>query len=257
MSAPERLRPARLLEFVHRPGASVIHLWLGPTPRFNQALPRWLSATGVRARFARVGLFELLRKSPATAQHLFRALLVCDAPSRVGVLPGYYLFDQGELLTWESGLLHASEAKDLVRHALSGAMWTALTRTFVLSGGRVEVSAEDVVARRIALTFLRALSARRRVHEHKTYASSPPPAGVGGELGWAYALLEVAPGASDREVKQAWRRRRVENHPDLFAHDPEERARRTHLSADLNRAWDVIRTHRDPTRAGKRPRSAP
>jgi DnaJ-class molecular chaperone len=61
---------------------------------------------------------------------------------------------------------------------------------------------------------------------------------------WAYQTLGVLPSVSDREVQQAWRKRRIENHPDSAAHDPVEFQRLSRISSDLNRARDIILRHR-------------
>ena len=57
-------------------------------------------------------------------------------------------------------------------------------------------------------------------------------------------MLGVLPTATDREVHDAWRRRRMQNHPDQAAGDPAEFERRSRLSADINRARDIIMDHR-------------
>jgi curved DNA-binding protein CbpA len=80
-----------------------------------------------------------------------------------------------------------------------------------------------------------------RTRRQARAASAPPPID---EVRWAYDLLAVAPSASDREVHQAWRRRRIEMHPDAVAGDPAEFDRRSRISADINRARDIIVDHR-------------
>ncbi|HEX8110135.1 MAG TPA: J domain-containing protein, partial [Kofleriaceae bacterium] len=78
-----------------------------------------------------------------------------------------------------------------------------------------------------------------------------PPRTTTDELLRAYQTLGVSPTATDEEVQQAWRRLRVELHPDAAAGDPVEFERRSRLSAELNRARDIIFAHRRRT-AGRR-----
>jgi curved DNA-binding protein CbpA len=54
----------------------------------------------------------------------------------------------------------------------------------------------------------------------------------------------VLPTATDREIHEAWRKRRKQNHPDHAAQDPAEFARRSRFSAEINRARDIIENHR-------------
>ena len=61
---------------------------------------------------------------------------------------------------------------------------------------------------------------------------------------WAYQTLGVLPTATDREIHEAWRRKRRETHPDHAAGDAAEFERRSRLSRDLNRARDIIAAYR-------------
>jgi DnaJ like chaperone protein len=60
-------------------------------------------------------------------------------------------------------------------------------------------------------------------------------------------VLGVSRGASDEELRQAWRRLMRENHPDSLAARgvPEEFVRRaTKKVAEINAAWDRIKRER-------------
>ena len=54
-----------------------------------------------------------------------------------------------------------------------------------------------------------------------------------------YANLELQPGASRVQVKQAWRRLLKRYHPDLHSVDPEKRKIATELTGHLNEAYHI------------------
>jgi DnaJ like chaperone protein len=63
----------------------------------------------------------------------------------------------------------------------------------------------------------------------------------------AYAVLGVAPGASDAEVREAWRKLMRENHPDALAArgvPADFVSRATAKVAEINAAWDRIKRQR-------------
>jgi DnaJ like chaperone protein len=63
----------------------------------------------------------------------------------------------------------------------------------------------------------------------------------------AYAVLGVAPTASDEEVRLAWRKLMRDNHPDGLAArgvPPEFVARATQKVAEINAAWDRVKRQR-------------
>ncbi len=169
----------------------------------------------------------------------FRA---CDA-SALGVLPGYCLFREAEMLAWDSGLPAPADVTAIGQGALLGLVFATLMSDVLFVVSALHIAAEQVAAPRVALRFKQVASGRTR--RQASAASAPPPID---EVRWAYDLLAVSPSASDREVHQAWRRRRIEMHPDTAAGDPKEFERRSRISADINRARDVIISHR--SRAG-------
>jgi DnaJ like chaperone protein len=63
----------------------------------------------------------------------------------------------------------------------------------------------------------------------------------------AYAVLGIAPNATDEEIRLAWRKLMRENHPDGLAArgvPPEFVARATAKVAEINAAWDRIKRQR-------------
>ena len=94
--------------------------------------------------------------------------------------------------------------------------------------------------------LLRMARAQQHFHGRDGYAAQP-----GTSLEDAYAALGVAQGVSDRELKQAYRRRMSENHPDkLIAKGvPEDMIKlATERSQEIQAAYEMIRKTRPQMR---------
>jgi hypothetical protein len=61
-------------------------------------------------------------------------------------------------------------------------------------------------------------------------------------------VLGVEPGSSQATIKAAWRRLAREHHPDLATADPVEARRATRRMAEINAAYEALRTGTDATR---------
>jgi hypothetical protein len=144
------------------------------------------------------------------------------------------------MLAWDSGLPTFADAEAIGRSALLGALWSGVTRDVAFVGQALRVAAEQAAGQRVAARFQHAVAdagAKRQAPGQ----SSPPPID---DLYWAYQILGVLPTATDREIHEAWRKRRMQNHPDHAAQEPAEFARRSRFSAEINRARDIIENHR-------------
>ena len=64
-------------------------------------------------------------------------------------------------------------------------------------------------------------------------------------LAEAYRTLDLSPGASDADVKRAWRELTKVWHPDRFGHDPDLRRRAEEKAKALNEAFEAIRDARE------------
>jgi len=244
MSEPSEVHPARLFEFVSSPGLVVLFLSFHPAHRFNQALPRhFRAADGSEIAWGRVGLIELVASGGAAIGFLKRGLFECGVSMPLDVLPGYYLFEGGQMLAWDSGLASKADVDAIVGASLLGLLGYALTRKLVLVGKAARMGAQEAVAARVGARFSRVAAEPRRAPGNGSGYSAPPP-DPATELANAYRLLEVDPSASDREIQLAWRKLQAKLHPDHAMHDPVEFERRSRLIAELNRARDVIRAHR-------------
>jgi len=63
---------------------------------------------------------------------------------------------------------------------------------------------------------------------------------------WAYKVLEVAPSASDEEIRKAYRRMAMKFHPDRVAHLGEDVAKTANEKFKaVNRAWEEIKKSRN------------
>ena len=237
---PTRLDEASFFDFVAQPAPSVVFLSFHRIHAFSEALPQRVLDAGVEgATFGCLALKELL-----AARQLLQFLARESARLAVpysGVLPGYYLFLERELLAYDAGWPLRTDVNHLLRGAALGAVLYGATGRATHLLNAVVGAANGAASQRIAHRFAHAVEARRT---RPRGAEAAPPERSEAELLWAYRTLGVTPNASDTEVNQAWRKLRLAHHPDHAGSDPEEFARRSQRSCELNRARDVIFAHR-------------
>jgi DnaJ-domain-containing protein 1 len=106
-----------------------------------------------------------------------------------------------------------------------------------LNVGRTETEAKE--RERARREREREESARRASNSHAAYSrpTGPPPA-----LVQAYRSLGLAYGAPFPEVKAAYKKLLMLNHPDRNSATPEQLKRSTEISAQLNAAYHMIET---------------
>lgn len=238
MTEPLAVNAEKFFEFMAGPGLKVIFVSVHPVHTFNRALGRQLAAEHTPIALGTVDLRDLIASGGPAVRFLHEGLRACGAPSGLGVLPGYCLFRGREMLAWDPGVPTFADVQAIGRSALVGAIFSGVTRDVAFVHQAIQLAVEQIAAQRVAARFRYAAAsptASRQADPH-----SPPPVA---DLEWAYATLGVARTATDREVHEAWRRRRVENHPDR-AQDAADFARRSRVSVDINRARDVILEHR-------------
>jgi hypothetical protein len=242
MCDPVAVEPARLLDFVGRPSLTVVFISVHSAHTFNRSVCRYLGKEPPEeVDYGTVDFIDLVMSGGQLLPYLHEGLYSCGAPASLGVLPGYWLFRQGEVLAWDSGLPTVEDAQALVRGAFLGALWSGLTRDLTFVGRALRSAADDITGRRMGLAFHQASKGAR--------ASARRPPSTDGwsaadDLQRAYDLLGVRPDATDQQVQDAWRKRRVDFHPDRAAQDAEEFERLSRLSAEVNRAREVIKNHR-------------
>ncbi len=236
MREPVQLDAADFFDFVGVPQPSVVFLSVHPAHAFNRALPRrFVGATDVEVPFAVMAMTDVLLADVPVLPFLYQGLSSCGIVSPLAMLPGYYLFRDGRMLAWESGLPSPADTSTILRGSLLGAVAFAFTREFTLVGKAVRFAADEAAAERLSSRFRAACEGHRERHD-------APPAQD--DVAWAYETLGVTRDATDREVNTAWRRLGRECHPDRAGADPEEAARRGRRLADLHRAREIIRAHR-------------
>jgi hypothetical protein len=217
-----------------------------PLHAVNRVLTRRLESEFARLSTRTVPLVSLLHSGPSVLRFLHQGLRACGAPSAFGVLPGYYLFRSGVLLAWDSGLPGLTDVSALARSALLGAVWSGVSSDLTFVRQALFLAADQTAAERTARVFGQAIEDARRQRDAERSTKAPPA----DELYWAYQILGVVPTATDREVHDAWRRRRAEAHPDHAGNDPMEFERRSRVSRDINLARDIIVKHRHPDTRG-------
>jgi DnaJ-like protein len=249
MTEPVAVDVAQFFEFIDRPELAVLLVSIHPRHTFSMALSQHLRNEHQDIALGTINLIDLVTVGGQALPFLHEQFRACDA-SQFGVLPGYCLFREAEMLAWDAGLPAATDVMSIGPSALVGLVFSAFTSNMLFLVRALHLAVDQIAAPRVALKFKQVASAR--THQRRTTTASPPP--PIDEVRWAYDVLGVVPTATDREVHQAWRRRRVEMHPDKAAGDADEFARRSRLSVDINRARDIIISHR--ARAASEPRAA-
>ena len=240
MTEPESVDAAHFFDFIGTPGLKVILLSVHPAHTFSPSLHQQLSDDHAAMTFGTVGLTDLIVRGGPAVPFLSREFRECGPSWALGILPGYCLFRGADMLSWDAGLPIATEAGGILRGTLLGMILTAFTNDVSFTARALHYAADHIAARRVVLKFRQAATdpgPRRST----TGRSSDPPID---ELRWAYQQLGVPSTATDREVHRAWRRKRLENHPDHAGADRVEFERRSRISADINRARDIIVSHR-------------
>ena len=239
MAEPVEVRASELIEFIHTPGPVVVFVSVHPEHPFNAALPRRMrEATPRDVTFGTTGLLDLVVSGSPALSVLKQGLFACAVSTRLEALPGYYLFRDGRMMAWDSGLPTGADLTMIARGALPGLVVFAITKDLGILATAVRLASDEATAIRLTDRFQQAF-------ESPHQGARPPPRRASEQdLARAYAVLGVTPNATDAEVDRAWRARRVAWHPDRAVGDAVEFARRNRLAVEINRARDLIREHR-------------
>jgi hypothetical protein len=240
VTEPLPLAAADLFEFIRGSRLAVLLVSLHPVHTFNSALAKELVADHDSIALATMDLGNLLASGGSALRFLHQGLRRCGAPSGFGVLPGYYLFRSGALVAWDAGLPTFADATAIARSALLGAVWSGVSRDPSFVSQALRFAADHAAGQRVAAAFRYVLD---NLTDDRQGASEPDAAPVD-DVYWAYQMLGVLPTATDREVHEAWRRKRREAHPDHAVGDAAEFERRSRASRDINRARDIVAQYR-------------
>jgi len=237
MSEPIAVDAAQFFDFIGGAGLKVVLVSVHPAHQFNRALCQQLTGEHETIAFGTVGLADLVTRGGPAIPFLHQGLRQCGAPYAFGVLPGYCLFRGTEMLAWDAGLPAFADIAGVFRGTLLGVIWSGLTNDVSFVAQALRFASDHVAAQRVVLHF-REAAARPRRQTAPPPGSAPPP--QFDDLRWAYQTLGVPLTATDSDVHLAWRRKRIENHPDHAGADRAEFDRRCRISVEINRARDII-----------------
>jgi hypothetical protein len=236
MIEPVAVDASDFFQFIGGAPFAALLVSVHPLHAFNKPLGERLLAAHPDVKFGTIDFRNLILAGGPALSAIHRGLLRCGAPGALGVLPGYCLFQRGEMIAWEAGLPTFADVEAIATSAWFGAVVSGVTRDMGYLGRSLQLAADEVTADRVAERFHRAITEGGRARPQ-----APDPAT---DVNWAYQALGVTPEATDREIRAAWRQRRKDAHPDLASADPSEFARRSSVSVDMNRARDIIERHR-------------
>jgi hypothetical protein len=246
MNESIQLDPTEFFDFIARAEPTVLFLSIHPAHRFNPLLCDCFDdVEGSRpVAFGQLPLPDLFASTSPALSFLHSEIHACGASVPVAVPPGYYLFQQGQMIAWDSGLPTTTDVKDIIRRSWLGAAISLLTRNLIYAGIALRSAAEKTTAERIAFHFRHAAT-HHRDNPRQAYQRSDTTAD---DLANAYRVLQVDPSASDEEVNRAWRVLQKKFHPDRAAGNPEDFDRLSRICVEINRARDIIRNHRRHSR---------
>lgn len=241
MTHAQPIAGGRLLEFIGDAGAAVVLVSIHRRHAFNVTLARQLSARDANIRLGIVNILDLLATGGGAVPFLIASLAARGTTTKFGVLPGYYLFSDGRLLAWDAGLPSSADGETIAGSLVLGTIWTGVSRDFSFIAQALHLAADETGAARVAARFNTILS---NAHSEGAHASEYR-ASTRTDVGWACDTLGVGPQATPREIHRAWRRLRIEHHPD-HARNQSDFERRSRLSAEINHARDILLRRRTP-----------
>jgi hypothetical protein len=158
-------------------------------------------------------------------------------PTGLPVRPGYYLFRGGQVWAYHSGLIDLKRDKLSlgvgIAAVLAGLYWQ---RPALVDGA---INAANLQASvRVLLCFEAAITGQQ---PHATYQAPPSPEGDAiDEVGLAFEVLELAPSATQDEVKARFRALAKEWHPDRITNNAPKAAEADVRMSQINVAYSVI-----------------
>ncbi|MFA5908775.1 MAG: hypothetical protein WC815_08370 [Vicinamibacterales bacterium] len=236
MGEPIAVEAANFFEFINGAPCAALLVSVHPMHTFSRPLGDRLREAHPGVTLGTMDFRNLILAGGPALSAIHHGLVQCGAPGALGVLPGYCLFQRGEMIAWEAGLPTFADVEAIARSAWFGAVVSGVIRDISYLGRSLQLAADEVTADRVAERFHKAITGGRR-------ARRPAPE-ESGDIAWAYRTLGVTPDMSAHDIRAVWRQRRKDAHPDLACGDRSEFARRSSVSVDMNRARDIIERHR-------------
>jgi DnaJ domain len=249
MSGPVEISAAQFFDFITAPELALVFVSLHPVHPPNRALGRRLcEVQGDEVSFGAVSMIDLVRTASPVLPFLRRGLSSCGVSMARDVLPGYYLFRRGRMLAWDLGLPNRNDAVPIARGSLLGLIAFAYCRDVAFLGTSLRIAVDEATAARLTAHFHRVVQEDCAQTSQTDASSVGRTSGPEDDLRLAYRTLGVSPHATDEEVEAAWRKLRIEFHPDRAAADPVEFKRRGRQAVHINWARDTILGHRAAAR---------
>jgi hypothetical protein len=240
VTEPIPVAAADFFEFIRGTRLAVILVSVHSVHTFNSTLAKQLVSDHESIALGTIDLTDLLASGGPALRFLHQGLRLSGAPSAFGVLPGYYLFRSEQLVAWDAGLPSFADVTAIARSALLGAVWSSVSGDVSFVRQALRLAADQAAGERVAISFRSVIENPTADREAAGDSGLPPV----DDVYWAYQVLGVLPMASDREVHEAWRRKRRDAHPDHAVGDAAEFERRSRASRDINRARDIIVDYR-------------
>jgi hypothetical protein len=156
-------------------------------------------------------------------------------PAGASVRLGYYLFIDGQVSAYSSGLIDFKRDKVSLGVGIAATIAAMYWRSTALFGGAFH-AARFQASIRVLQCFEAAISGQP---PHATH-QAPPQEGPIDEIELAFEVLGLAPSATQDEAKARFRALAKEWHPDRFAHNAPKSAEANVRMTQINVAYSVI-----------------
>lgn len=234
-----------LREIISSSPICILYAHRGRVSKFNEYLRQQFKDNYIsQVATARMDLSNINYRNSEIISFVKSWIPSIGLPPTSSIYPGYYLFQNGILIGYHSGIIDPSQ--------LDARAEGILTLLNVLGAALVGIIEKN--ARKGAETFLEGMVAINgmRIFRHfqkllkteesnKTHAKHQNTSEQA--LNNAYKLLGVTPGSTDIEVTKAWRKLVNQHHPDRCT-DKKEQESMTRRTIEINKAYDMIKNAR-------------
>lgn len=163
-------------------------------------------------------------------------------PAGAPVRPGYYLFLDGQVWAYHSGLIDFKRDTISLGVGITAAIAALYWQRPLLLDGAIH-AASFQASGRVLLCFEAAMAARQQHATQRAPHQPPPPPAQEAtidEVGLAFEVLGLAPSATQDEVKARFRALAKEWHPDRFTNTSPKSAEASLRMSQINVAYSVI-----------------